>query len=176
MAILDILHFPDDRLRRKASEVEEVDDGIRQLIDDMFETMYEAPGIGLAAVQVNIFERVIVVDVSEDRTEPLALINPEITRLEGVEETDEGCLSVPGIFEKVKRADAITVKALNREGESIEINADGLLAVCIQHEIDHLDGKLFIDYLSELKRQRIKKKLKKHQAADSGTARKSKII
>jgi len=176
MAILDILHFPDDRLRRKATAVDVVDSRIRQLIDDMFETMYEAPGIGLAAVQVNIFERVIVVDVSEDRSEPLALINPEITRLEGVEEMDEGCLSVPGIFEKVKRADAITVKALNREGESIEMDAEGLLAVCIQHEIDHLDGKLFIDYLSELKRQRIKKKLKKHQATDSSSTRKSKII
>jgi len=176
MAILDILHFPDDRLRRKATAVDVVDNRVRQLIDDMFETMYEAPGIGLAAVQVNVFERVIVIDVSEDRSEPLALINPEITRLEGVEEMDEGCLSVPGIFEKVKRADAITVKALNRDGESIKMDADGLLAVCIQHEIDHLDGKLFIDYLSELKRQRIKKKLKKHQAADSNSTRKSKII
>ena len=176
MAILDILHFPDDRLRHKAVAVETVDSHIRQLIDDMFETMYEAPGIGLAAVQVNVFERVIVVDVSEDRSQALALINPEITRLEGVEEMDEGCLSVPGVFEKVKRADAITVKALNREGQVIEMEADGLLAVCIQHEIDHLDGKLFIDYLSELKRQRIRKKMLKHQTADSGNTRKSKVI
>jgi peptide deformylase len=176
MAILDILHFPDDRLRHKAVAVKTVDDHTRQLIDDMFETMYEAPGIGLAAVQVNVFERVIVVDVSEDRSQAIALINPEITRLEGVEEMDEGCLSVPGIFEKVKRADAITVKALNREGQVIEMEADGLLAVCIQHEIDHLDGKLFIDYLSELKRQRIRKKMLKHQAADSGNTRKRKVI
>lgn len=176
MAILDILHFPDSRLRNKAVAVETVDSHIRQLIDDMFETMYEAPGIGLAAVQVNVFERVIVVDVSEDRSQALALINPEITRLEGVEEMDEGCLSVPGVFEKVKRADTITVRALNREGQVIEMDADGLLAVCIQHEIDHLEGKLFIDYLSELKRQRIRKKMLKHKAADSDNTRNSKVI
>jgi len=173
MAILDILHFPDERLRRKAKTVAQVDDRVRQLIDDMFETMYEAPGIGLAAVQVNIFERVIVVDISEDRTQPLALVNPEITRLDGVEEMDEGCLSVPGIFEKVKRADAITLTAMNRDGEQIEMDADGLLAVCIQHEIDHLDGKLFIDYLSELKRQRIRKKLAKHQVSAASASRKA---
>jgi peptide deformylase len=169
---MDILHFPDDRLRRKASPVELVDDEVRQLIDDMFETMYDAPGIGLAAIQVNVSQRVIVVDVSEDRSEPVALVNPEITRLDGVEEMDEGCLSVPGIFEKVSRADSITVKALNRQGEQIEMEADGLLAVCIQHEIDHLDGKLFIDYLSELKRQRIRKKLVKHKGTGGKTNRK----
>lgn len=167
MAILDILHFPDERLRHKAQPVKEVDERVRKLIDDMFDTMYEAPGIGLAAVQVNVAERVIVVDVSEDRSQPLALVNPEITALEGVEEMDEGCLSVPGVFEKVKRADAIKVKALNRDGELFEMEAHGLLAVCIQHEIDHLDGKLFIDYLSELKRQRIRKKLTKHRASAS---------
>lgn len=172
MAILDILHFPDDRLRRKAQPVEAVDDEIRQLIDDMFETMYDAPGIGLAAIQVNDPRRVIVVDISEDRSQPVALVNPEITRLDGVEEMDEGCLSVPGIFEKVQRADSITVKALNRDGETMEMQADGLLAVCIQHEIDHLDGKLFIDYLSELKRQRIRKKLLKHKGASPKAARK----
>ena len=170
MAILDILHFPDERLRHKALPVEEVDERVRQLIDDMFDTMYEAPGIGLAAVQVNVAERVIVVDVSEDRSQPLALVNPEITSLEGIEEMDEGCLSVPGVFEKVKRADAIKVKALNRDGESFEMEAHGLLAVCIQHEIDHLDGKLFIDYLSELKRQRIRKKLTKHRASGSNAS------
>lgn len=170
MAILDILHFPDERLRHKALPVEEVDERVRQLIDDMFDTMYEAPGIGLAAVQVNVAERVIVVDVSEDRSQPLALVNPEITSLEGIEEMDEGCLSVPGVFEKVKRADAIKVKALNRDGESFEMEAQGLLAVCIQHEIDHLDGKLFIDYLSELKRQRIRKKLTKHRASGSNAS------
>ena len=170
MAILDILHFPDERLRHKALPVEEVDERVRQLIDDMFDTMYEAPGIGLAAVQVNVAERVIVVDVSEDRSQPLALVNPEITSLEGIEEMDEGCLSVPGVFEKVKRADAIKVKALNRDGESFEMEAQGLLAVCIQHEIDHLDGKLFIDYLSELKRQRIRKKLTKHRASSSNAS------
>ena len=172
MAILDILNFPDDRLRRKAVPVEQVDDRIRRLIDDMFETMYEAPGIGLAAIQVNVAERVIVVDITEDHTQPLALVNPEITRLEGVEEMDEGCLSVPGVFEKVQRADSITVTALNRDGERFEMDADGLLAVCIQHEIDHLDGKLFIDYLSELKRQRIRKKMVKHKGSVGRTNRK----
>ena len=176
MAILDILHFPDERLRRKAEPVVSVDDRVRQLIDDMFETMYDAPGIGLAAVQVNVAERVIVVDVSDDRSQPLALVNPEITTLEGVEEMDEGCLSVPGVFEKVQRADAITLKALGRDGESFEMRADGLLAVCIQHEIDHLDGKLFIDYLSELKRQRIRKKLSKQQTSDNPSSAKRKVI
>ena len=176
MAILDILHFPDDRLRRKARPVESVDDEVRQLVDDMFETMYDAPGIGLAAIQVNVPRRVIVIDVSEDKSQPVALINPEITRKEGVEEMDEGCLSVPGIFEKVQRADAITVSALNPDGEAFTMDADGLLAVCIQHEIDHLDGKLFIDYLSELKRQRIRKKMVKHQAAGNAGASKRKVI
>ncbi len=163
MALLDILHFPDDRLRNKAKPVESVTDATRQLVEDMFETMYDAPGIGLAAVQVNIDQRVIVVDVSEDKSGAVALINPEITRLDGVEQMDEGCLSVPGIFEKVERADNITVKALNPQGGEFEMDADGLLAVCIQHEIDHLDGKLFIDYLSDLKRQRIRKKLTKQK-------------
>lgn len=176
MAILDILSFPDERLRHKAKTVAEVDDRIKQLIDDMLETMYGAPGIGLAAVQVNIDLRVIVVDISDEGTQPLALVNPEITRLEGVEEMDEGCLSVPGVFEKVQRADSITVKGLDREGEFIEMDAGGLLAVCIQHEIDHLDGKLFIDYLSELKRQRIRKKMLKQQNAEVGNGRKRKLI
>jgi peptide deformylase len=163
MAILDILHFPDPRLRNRAKPVAVVDDAVRRLIDDMFETMYEAPGIGLAAIQVNVPQRVIVVDISEDRSAPLALVNPEILSRDGVEEMDEGCLSVPGFYEKVQRAERIRFRALDRNGEPFERDADGLLAVCVQHEIDHLDGKLFVDYLSNLKRQRIRKKLEKEQ-------------
>jgi peptide deformylase len=161
MSHLTILHFPDERLRTVAKPVEHVDDKLRKLIDDMFETMYEAPGIGLAATQVDFHQRLIVIDVSEERNQPLVFINPEILEKEGVEEMDEGCLSVPGIYEKVQRADKVKVRALDRKGEPFELEADGLLAVCIQHEIDHLDGKLFVDYLSILKRQRIKKKLEK---------------
>ena len=175
MAILDILRFPDPRLRNKAQPVADVDEAVRALIDDMFETMYDAPGIGLAAVQVNDSRRVIVIDMSEERDQPLALVNPEIIQLEGVEEMDEGCLSVPGVYERVQRADRIRVRALNRDGERFEMDADGLLAVCIQHEIDHLDGKLFVDYLSNLKRQRIRKKLEKEarQSADEEQARRA---
>ena len=175
MAILDILHFPDARLRNKAKPVSQVDDSVRRLIDDMFETMYEAPGIGLAAVQVNDARRVIVVDTSEDRSAPLALVNPEIIEKHGEEEMDEGCLSVPGVYETVQRADRIRVRAINRDGERIEMDVDGLLAVCIQHEIDHLDGKLFVDYLSNLKRQRIRKKLEKEarQAGDKAQSRRA---
>jgi len=161
MAKREILHFPDPRLRNVAEPVEKVDDEIRQLVDDMFETMYDAPGIGLAAIQINVAKRVIVIDVSEDKSEPLCLINPEILEKEGEETMDEGCLSVPEIYETVTRAEKIRVRALDREGNSFEMHADGLLAVCIQHEIDHLDGKLFVDYLSNLKRQRIRKKLEK---------------
>ena len=161
MALLDILHFPDPRLRNRARPVPQVDESVRRLVDDMFETMYQAPGIGLAATQVNDSRRVVVIDVSEDRSEPLCLINPEILAKEGVEEMDEGCLSVPGIYEKVTRANQIMVRALDRNGETLEFEAEGLVAVCIQHELDHLDGKLFIDYLSKLKRQRIRKKLEK---------------
>ncbi len=161
MANLTILHFPDERLRTVAKPVETVDDALRALIDDMFETMYDAPGIGLAATQVNIHKRLIVIDVSEEKNEPLVLINPEILEKDGEEEMDEGCLSVPGIYEKVQRADHIKVRALDRHGEPFELETGGLLAVCIQHEIDHLDGKLFVDYLSSLKRQRIRKKLEK---------------
>jgi peptide deformylase len=173
MAILDILHFPDPRLRNKAKPVTEVTDEVRTLIDDMFETMYDAPGIGLASVQVNAPQRVIVVDISEDRSEPLALINPEILSKEGVEEMDEGCLSVPGVYETVQRADRVRIRYLDRDGNNVEMDADGLLAVCIQHEIDHLDGKLFVDYLSNLKRQRIRKKLEKESrlAAEPAPAR-----
>jgi len=163
MALLEILHFPDPRLRNIAQAVETVDDGIRQLLDDMLDTMYAAPGIGLAATQINSDKRVVVIDVSEEKDQPLCLINPEILELEGVEEMEEGCLSVPGVFETVQRADQVRLRALDRDGRPVEIQADGILAVCIQHEIDHLDGKLFVDYLSQLKRTRIRKKLEKEQ-------------
>jgi peptide deformylase len=163
MAQLQILEFPDPRLRVRAQPVTEVDAALRTLIDDMFETMYAAPGIGLAATQVNVARRVLVIDLSERHDQPLVLINPEVLAREGVEETEEGCLSVPGYFEKVTRAERIRVRALDRDGQPIEFDADGLLAVCIQHEIDHLDGKLFVDYLSELKRTRIRKKLEKER-------------
>ena len=163
MALLQILEFPDPRLRNRGQPVAQVDAALRTLIDDMFETMYAAPGIGLAATQVNVAKRVLVLDLSERRNEPLALINPEILQRAGVEETEEGCLSVPGYFDKVTRAEQIRVRALDRDGKQIEFDAEGLLAVCIQHEIDHLDGKLFVDYLSELKRTRIRKKLEKER-------------
>lgn len=165
MAILDILHFPDPRLRNVAKKVDVVDDSVRKLLDDMLETMYDAPGIGLAATQVNDPRRVIVIDLSEEKNQPLYLVNPEIHQKDGVEQMDEGCLSVPGVYEKVERADHIVVRALDRNGDEFEIDTDGLLAVCIQHEIDHLDGKLFVDYLSSLKRQRIRKKLEKEARA-----------
>ncbi len=161
MALLTILHFPDERLRTVAKPVAQVDDALRALIDDMFETMYEAPGIGLAATQVDFHQRLVVIDVSEERNQPLVLINPEILEKQGVEQSDEGCLSVPGIYEPVERAEWIKVRALDRNGEPFELETDGLLAVCIQHELDHLEGKLFVDYLSILKRQRIRKKLEK---------------
>ncbi len=161
MAILDILHFPDPRLRKKALPVERVDDEIRRLVDDMLETMYAAPGIGLAATQVNIAKRVVVVDISESKNSPLALINPKILDRQGEEEMEEGCLSVPGYYDTVRRAERIKMRALDRDGQDFELETGGLLAVCIQHELDHLDGKLFVDYLSEMKRQRIRKKLEK---------------
>lgn len=163
MAILNILHFPDDRLRTKAKPVAEVTDKHRKLIKDMLETMYDAPGIGLAATQINFHEQILVIDISEEKNEPTVLINPEILEKEGDQEFDEGCLSVPGIYETLHRAEKVRVKALNKEGESIEMTAVGLLAVCIQHEMDHLQGKLFVDYLSQLKKQRIRKKLEKQQ-------------
>ena len=163
MAKLRILHYPDPRLRERARPVERVDDEIRRLADDMLETMYEAPGIGLAATQVGVPKRVIVIDISEDRSSPLVLVNPEILSREGVEEMEEGCLSVPGVYERVRRAGRVRVRALDREGKAVELDADGLLAVCIQHEVDHLDGKLFVDYLSELKRSRIRKRLEKQR-------------
>ena len=161
MALLEILHFPDPRLRLRASPVAQVDDQVRQAVRDMYETMYNAPGIGLAATQVNIQQQIIVIDVSEDKSEPICLINPQIIQCDGTEETQEGCLSVPGFYENVTRAERVKVRALDERGDNIEIDADGILAVCIQHEMDHLEGKLFVDYLSPLKRQRIKKKLQK---------------
>ncbi|MDT4332623.1 peptide deformylase [Methylomonas sp. MED-D] len=161
MSILKILEFPDKRLRTVAAEVSQVDDDIKTLVDDMLETMYAAKGVGLAATQVNVHKRVLVMDVSENKDEPICLINPEIIERDGVEESEEGCLSVPGFFEKVSRAEHIKVRALNRDGQSFEIEARDLLAVCIQHEMDHLLGKLFVDYLSPFKRNRIKAKLDK---------------
>jgi peptide deformylase len=167
MAKLTILEFPDPRLRTRAIPVETVDDELNTLIDDMLETMYAAPGIGLAATQVDVHKRLLVVDVSSDNSAPNALINPEIIEMDGETVSEEGCLSVPGYYEEVKRAEHIRVRFLNRKGEEVELEAEGLLAVCIQHEIDHLEGKLFVDYISEAKRQRIRKRLlrdKRHQA------------
>ena len=163
MALLNILHFPDPRLRTVAKPVEKFDDSLRQLVSDMFETMYEAPGIGLAATQVDRHIRLLVLDVSEARDRPRCLINPEIIDADGDEEMDEGCLSVPGFYEKVRRAEHIRVRAHDEFGEQHEFEADGLEAVCIQHEMDHLEGKLFVDYLSNLKRNRIRSKLVKQQ-------------
>ena len=168
MANLRILEFPDPRLRTRAAPVEVVDDALRTLIDDMFETMYAAPGIGLAATQVDVHKRLLVCDVSTEKDAPHVLINPEIIEKDGVAVTEEGCLSVPGYFEEVERANHIRVKFQDRDGEPQEMEAEGLLAVCIQHEMDHLEGKLFVDYLSEAKRSRIRKRLEKdrrHQAA-----------
>lgn len=169
MAKLEILEFPDVRLRTIAKPVEHVDDQIRTLIDDMFETMYEAPGIGLAATQVNVHKQLIVIDISEDRSEPLVFINPRLAVIdEELSEYDEGCLSVPGFYETVSRPAKVKVTAVNQLGEAFEIITDGLLATCIQHEMDHLNGKLFVDYLSTLKRQRIRGKLEKaHKLAES---------
>ena len=170
MAKLKILEFPDPRLRTRAVPVTEVDARIRTLIDDLFETMYAAPGIGLAATQVDVHERLLVADVSGDQTEPHALINPVIVERDGETVTDEGCLSVPGYFEPVKRAGHIRVRYLNRDGDEVEMEAEGLLAVCIQHEMDHLDGKLFVDYLSEAKRSRIRKRLEKERRQQAQVA------
>lgn len=161
MARLDILHYPDARLHTVAKPVEAVDARIRTLVDDMAETMYAANGIGLAATQVNVHERVIVIDLSEARNELRVFINPELVAKSGQVEGEEGCLSVPGIYDRVTRAERVTVRALDRDGKTFELEADGLLAVCIQHEMDHLMGKVFVEYLSGLKRNRIKTKLAK---------------
>lgn len=166
MALLPILEFPDPRLRTKAVPVEPAqlaEPSFQQLFDDMFETMYEAPGIGLAASQVDVHRRFMVIDVTEDKSRPLVFVNPEISAREGEQVYQEGCLSVPGIYADVTRSDSITVSALDRHGTPFTIEADGVLAVCIQHEMDHLDGKLFVDYLSPLKREMVRKKLVKQR-------------
>jgi len=169
MPILEILEYPDPRLRTQAKPITDFGNSLQKQIDDMFETMYAAPGIGLAGAQVDIHKQLFVIDVSEDKSEPLVFINPEIVELRGVEQMEEGCLSFPGIYAKVERADEVTIKALDRKGEEFTLDADGLLAVCIQHELDHIQGKLFVDYLSPLKRNRIKKKLEKeHKARSKG--------
>jgi peptide deformylase len=169
MALLPILEYPDPRLRLRAKPVTKVDDRIRRLIDDMLETMYEAPGIGLAATQVDVHERVIVIDISERNDEPVCLVNPEILEKEGSINSEEGCLSVPEFFEFVDRAERIRVRALDRQGEIMEFEAEGMLAVCIQHEMDHLEGKLFVDYLSALKRERVRKRFTKRAKRGLGT-------
>ncbi len=161
MALMNILEFPDPRLRTRAQAVTEFDQDLKTLVSDMFETMYEAPGIGLAATQVDVHKRLLVMDTSEQKNDPMVLINPEILQAEGEEEMDEGCLSVPGYYETVRRAEKIRVRAQDQSGEFFEFDADGLKAVCIQHEMDHLEGKLFVDYISNLKRDRIRKKLEK---------------
>lgn len=161
MTTLTIIRFPDERLRTKAKPVLEVSDEIRVFLDDMLETMYAAPGIGLAATQVNVHQQIVVIDTSEEKNKPYCFINPIITKYNGEETSEEGCLSVPEYFAEVKRADTVTVEALGRDGKKFTLEAEGLLAVCIQHEIDHLKGKLFIDYLSPLKQKRLRKKLLK---------------
>lgn len=163
MALRTILHYPDPRLRRVAEAVKQVDSAVRTLVDDMAETMYHAPGIGLAAIQIDVPLRVVVIDISQERNDLRVFINPQIISREGVGTMEEGCLSVPGIYEEVERAQQVRVKALDRDGKPLELDAEGLLAVCIQHEIDHLDGHVFVDHLSKLKQQRIRKKLEKQQ-------------
>jgi peptide deformylase len=173
MTKLTILEYPDPRLRNRALPVQKVDAAVQQLMDEMLETMYASRGIGLAATQVNVAQRVIVMDISESKDEPLFFVNPVIVQSSGKQPREEGCLSVPGIYEKVQRAENIVVRALGRDGKPFEMPADGLLGVCIQHEIDHLDGKLFVDYLSELKRQLIRRRLQKErkQRAPAGERR-----
>ena len=161
MALLNILEFPDPRLRQQASPVERVTPRVTRLIDDMLETMYAAPGIGLSATQVDVHKRIVVIDVSESRDQPYAFVNPTVEVLDGLQQREEGCLSVPGFFEPVERAERIRVSALDKLGNAQEFDAEGLLSVCIQHECDHLEGRLFVDYLSALKRSHIRKKLTK---------------
>ena len=163
MAILEILQYPDPRLNTPAQRVDKIDASTRKLIDDMVDTMYAAPGIGLAATQVNVHQQILVIDVSEDRSDLRVFINPEITRREGMAVNQEGCLSVPGVYDNVERADSVTVTALDRNGSRFTLNASGLLATCIQHEMDHLEGKVFVEHLSELKQNRIRAKIKKRQ-------------
>lgn len=163
MALRTILHYPDPRLRQVARPVTSVDAEIRQLVDDMAETMYAAPGIGLAAVQIHVLKRVVVIDVSETRDRLQVFINPQIIERDGKQVFEEGCLSVPGVFDEVERSRHVRVRALDRDGKPFELEAEGLLATCIQHEIDHLDGKVFVDYLSRLKQSRIRKRLEKQE-------------
>ncbi len=163
MAILDILQYPDPRLNTPARRVEKLDAATRKLIDDLAETMYAAPGVGLAATQVDVHKQILVIDVSDDKNDLRVFVNPEITRREGIAVNQEGCLSVPGVYENVERAESVTVTALDRNGARFTLNASGMLATCIQHEMDHLHGKIFIDYLSELKQNRVRAKLKKRQ-------------
>ena len=170
MAKLTILEFPDPRLRTEAAPIESVDAEVRSLVDDMLETMYAAPGIGLAATQVDVHRRLLVVDVSADKSDPHVLINPKILEKDGVTVTEEGCLSVPGFYEEVQRAEHIRVRFINRDGDEVTVEVSGVLAVCIQHEIDHLDGKLFVDYLSEAKRQRIRKRLQRDRRHETSEA------
>ncbi len=163
MAILEILQYPDPRLTAPAQRVEKIDDSTRELIDDMVETMYAAPGVGLAATQVDVHKQIVIIDVSEDRSDLRVFINPEITRREGQAVNQEGCLSVPGVYDNVERAESVTVTALDRNGARFTLNASGMLATCIQHEVDHLQGKIFVERLSDLKQNRIRAKLKKRQ-------------
>ena len=163
MAILEILQYPDPRLNTPAQRVEKIDAATRKLIDDMTETMYAAPGVGLAATQVDVHKQILIIDVSEDRSDLRVFVNPEITRREGVAVKQEGCLSLPGIYDNVERAESVTVTALDRNGARFTLNASGMLAACIQHEMDHLQGKIFIDYLSDLKQNRVRAKIKKRQ-------------
>jgi peptide deformylase len=163
MAILEILQYPDPRLNARAERVEKIDATTRKLIDDMAETMYAAPGVGLAAIQVDVRKQIVLIDVSEDRSDLRVFINPEITRREGLAVNQEGCLSVPGVYDNVERAESVTVTALDRNGSRFTLNASGMLATCIQHEMDHLEGKVFVDYLSELKQNRVRAKIKKRQ-------------
>lgn len=165
MAILEVLRFPDERLRTVAAPIDKIDSEIQTLIDDMLETMLDENGIGLAATQINVHKQLVVIDVSEKQNDPLVLINPVITHMDGLTISEEGCLSVPNNYAKVERAEKITVKALDRSGKEFTKDAEGLLAICVQHELDHLKGKLFVDYLSPLKRQRIKAKLEKEARA-----------
>ena len=163
MALLEILQYPDPRLATPAKRVEKIDAATRKLIDDMAQTMYAASGVGLAATQVDVHRQIILIDVSEEKNDLRVFVNPEITRREGVAVNQEGCLSIPGIYDNVERAESVTVTALDRNGSRFTLNASGVLATCIQHEMDHLSGKIFIDYLSELKQNRVRAKLKKRQ-------------
>jgi peptide deformylase len=176
MAILNVFIYPDTRLREHAAMVRFVDADIRRLVDDMAETMYTAPGIGLAAVQVGEYKRVVVIDISEDKSDLKVFINPVITVSSGEQESEEGCLSVPGVYAQVKRAEQIVVRALDRNGDEFTLDAEGMLAVCIQHEIDHLDGKVFVDYLSRMKRERIRKKFTKQVRRSSADIANSAVL